>query len=218
MNSLPMLRWISLRLVRNGSTSREEQKKFLLEWSVLAAQMANRNWFNETKTLLDGIFIFLTREREMELTKTVMTSLASQFQMHSQWDGFDGAFKIYKAWHNFLLVVLDQAVLGKYTDETERLDDIRFILRNQRDMLVLTARLTMQEEQVLFHRWLQLWLEETQGNPRRQKRVRRFVQLTAQFWHMTQPKSSKKQWPQLQDIFEPSVLPKKYWHYLTQVV
>ena len=218
VNSLPMLRWISLRLVRNGSTSREEQKKFLLEWSVLAAQMANRNWFNETKTLLDGIFIFLTREREMELTKTVMTSLASLFQMHSQWDGFDGAFKIYKAWHNFLLVVLDQAVLGKYTDETERLDDIRFILRNQRDMLVLTARLTMQEEQVLFHRWLQLWLEETQGNPRRQKRVRRFVQLTAQFWHMTQPKSSKKQWPQLQDIFEPSVLPKKYWHYLTQVV
>jgi hypothetical protein len=218
VNSLPMLRWISLRLVRNASTSREEQKKFLLEWSVLAAQMANRNWFNETKILLDGIFIFLTREQEMELTRTVLTSLAGQFQMHSQWDGFAGSFKIYKAWHNYLLVVLDRAVLGKYADEEERLDDIRFILRNQRDMLVLTARLTMQEEQVLFHQWLQLWLEENKGNPRRQKRVRRFVQLTAQFWHMTQPKSSKKQWPLLQDIFEPSALSKKYWHYLTQVV
>ncbi len=218
VNSLPMLRWISLRLVRNASTSREEQKQFLLEWSVLAAQMANRNWLNETKILLDGIFIFLTREREMELTKAVMTSLAGQFQMHSHWDGFAGAFKIYKAWHNFLLVVLDQAVLGKYDREEERLDDIRFILRNQRDMLVMSARLTMQEEQVLFHEWLNLWLEEQKHNHRRQKRARRFVQMTAQFWHMTQPQSSKKQWPLLKDIFEPSALSKKYWQYLVQVV
>ena len=65
---------------------------------------------------------------------------------------------------------------------------------------------------------IKVWLEEQQHNPRRQKRARRFVQMTAQFWHMTQPQSSKKQWPLLQDLFEPSALSTKYWHYLTQVV
>lgn len=218
VNALPMLRWITMLLVQDVSLTRADKKRFLSEWTVLAAQMAYRNWLDVTKILLDGIFIFLTRERDAKLTRTVMNNLSTHFQMQSRWDSFDGAFKIYKSWHNFLLVVLDKAVHGKYEDEEQRLDDILFILRNQRDLLVATSRLTMQEEQELFHQWLHLWLEELEGNSRRQKRARQFVQITAQFWHMTQPQSSKKQWPLMRDIFEPSVISKIYWDYLTKLV
>jgi hypothetical protein len=218
VNALPILRWMTMLLVHDPSMSKEQKLSFLTEWCVLAAQMASRNWEVITKTLLDGIFVFLTREKDSDLTRKVMVSLSAHFAMHCRWEGIERSFKMYKPWYNFLLVVFDKAVNDGTLPEPEKLRNMKFILRNQRDLLVTVARLRMEEEYTLFSKWMEMWMLETKNNPRRQKRARRFVQLTAQFWHMTQPRSSQKQWPLMKSIFEPSAISQRYWNLLTKIV
>lgn len=217
LSVLPKLRELSLLLVHHSDISLQEKERFLSEWSVLAAQIARRDWPDVTKLLLDSICIFLRHERSSALTQAVMLNFTTHIQMHSQWGGFAVAFYTYRSWNNFTLVLLEQCVNDRHQDE-ECLDLAKCIFRCQREVVVNSARLTMKEEQTIFKEWLNLWLEQVQGNASRIKRVRRFVQMTAQFWHMTQPISSKKQWPLMQELFNPPSIPQKYWQLLKRIV
>ena len=213
LETLGLLVKISTVLIRRENVTLEQKKGFLREWGILAAQMAKRNWYDVTKVLHDGICVFLSREKDVNLTKAVMTNFALHFVMHARWDGFTKAFKMYHAWHNFQLTCLDQCVHSRL-QEDKLLEGATCIFCNMRDTVTNVARITMGEEREIYREWLELWLAETAQNEKRQKRVRRFVQMTAQYWHMSQPSSSSKHWPYMKSIFEPSVISPAYWQLL----
>jgi len=217
LETLSLLMKMSSLLIRKESVTLEQKKGFLREWGILAAQMAKRNWYDVTKLLHDGICVFLSREKDLNLTKEVMANFALHFVIHARWDGFANAFKMYHAWHNFQLTCLDQCVRSRQQEE-KCFEGAACIFCNMRDTVTNVARITMKEEREVYREWLDLWLEETKGNVKRQKRLRRFVQMTAQYWHMTQPASSSKQWPYMRSIFEPSVISPAYWQLLKESV
>ena len=62
------------------------------EWTQLIAQIARRKWENETRQLMDGLFVFLVREKDFALTRSTLMNIALHFQMYAGWDGFANAF------------------------------------------------------------------------------------------------------------------------------
>lgn len=55
---------------------------------------------------MDGLFVFLVREKDFALTRSTLMNIALHFQMYAGWDGFANAFKLYAPWQNFMLVYL----------------------------------------------------------------------------------------------------------------
>ena len=96
-------------------------------------------------------------------------------------------------------------------DEKEKaLDIIRFVLRNARDTAAACARLLMKDEWEIYTAWRQEWLSAVQGKEKRQKRVRFFMQMAAEYWRNTQPSRSKKQWDFMAEVVSPSLLSDKH--------
>mgnify|MGYP000751389882 CR=1 FL=1 len=157
VNALPMLRWMSLLLTNNKSLTAGELQYFVREWTQLIAQIARRKWENETRQLMDGLFVFLVREKDFALTRSTLMNIALHFQMYAGWDGFANAFKLYAPWQNFMLVLLDQAVSSRRSQQ-QREQIGSLVLRTQRDLITAVARLTMQEEMTVYGEWLQFGL------------------------------------------------------------
>ena len=92
-------------------------------------------------------------------------------------------------------------------DEKEKaLDLIRFVLRNVRDTAAACARLLMKDEWELYTAWQREWLSAAEGKQKRQKQIRFFMQMAAEYWHSTQPSRSKKQWEFMAEVISPSQL------------
>lgn len=47
---------------------------------------------------MDGLFVFLVREKDFSLTRSTLMNIALHFQMYAGWDGFANAFKLYAPW------------------------------------------------------------------------------------------------------------------------
>ena len=215
VNVLPMLRWMSLLLTNNDSLTDKELQHFVREWTQLIAQIARRKWEDETKQLLDGLFVFLVREKDFVLTRSTLMNIALHFQMYAAWDGFASAFKIYAPWQNFMLVLLDQAVLSRRTSE-QREQIGSLVFRTQRDLITAVARQTMQEEMTVYGEWLKLGLEAAKS-AKNKKRIRRMVQLTVGYWAVQQPRTSREQLKHLLYVFEPDLVKGKYLELLEKV-
>ena len=96
-------------------------------------------------------------------------------------------------------------------DEKEKaLDLTRFVLRNARDTAAACARLLMKDEREIYTAWQREWLSASAGNKKRQKRIRLFMQLAAEYWHSTQPSRSKKQWEFMAEVVNPTLLTEKH--------
>lgn len=208
VNVLPMLRWMSLLLTNNKSLTDSELQYFIREWAQLIAQIARRKWEEETKQLLDGLFVFLVREKDFVLTRNTLMNVALHFQMYAGWENFESAFKIYAPWQNFMLVLLDQAVNTR-RDEKQREMIGGLVLRTQRDLIAAVARQTMQEEMTVYGEWLDLGLKAAKSEKGR-ARVRRMAQMTIAFWTAQQPRTSREQLKNLVHVFEPDLVQGNY--------
>ena len=135
--------------------------------------------------------------------------------MYAAWDGFASAFKIYAPWQNFMLVLLDQAVLSRRTSE-QREQIGSLVLRTQRDLITAVARQTMQEEMTVYGEWLKLGLEAAKS-AKNKERIRRMVQLTVGYWAVQQPRTSREQLKHLLYVFEPDLVKGKYLELLEKV-
>ena len=96
-------------------------------------------------------------------------------------------------------------------EKENALDLVRFVLRNARDTAAGCARLLMKDEWEIYTAWQREWLSAVQGRSKekRQKRIRVFMQLAAEYWRSTQPSRSKKQWEYMTEIVSPAVLSDK---------
>lgn len=215
VNAFPMLRWMSLLLTKNNALTMAELQYFVREWTQLIAQIARRKWEKETKQLLDGLFVFLLREKDFALTRSTLMNVALHFQMYAGWDGYASAFKIYDPWQNFMLVLLEQAVSSRRSPE-QREQIGTLVLRTQRDLITAVARQTMQEEMDIYREWLTLGLESAKST-KSKARIRRFVQMTVGYWAAQQPRTSREQLQHLLYVFEPDLVKGRYLDLLEKV-
>ena len=74
------------------------------------------------------------REKDFALTRSTLMNIALHFQMYAGWDGFANAFKLYAPWQNFMLVLLDQAVSSRRSQQ-QREQIGSLVLRTQRDLI-----------------------------------------------------------------------------------
>ncbi|MBR4908166.1 MAG: hypothetical protein IKZ43_04050 [Acidaminococcaceae bacterium] len=95
-------------------------------------------------------------------------------------------------------------------EKENALDLVRFVLRNARDTAAACARLLMKDEWEIYAAWQREWLSASAGNKKRQKRIRLFMQLAAEYWHSTQPSRSKKQWEFMAEVVNPTLLTEKH--------
>ena len=111
----------------------------------------------------------------------------------------------------------DSGMLGQVERKMELLDEkekalgmIRLVLRNGRDMAAACARLLMKDEWEIYTAWQREWLSAFSGNEKRQKQVRQFMQMTAEYWRSTQPSRSRKQWDAMAEVVVPARLSDKH--------
>ena len=228
-------------VLRQNSANPVMRQRFVMEWSGIAAQIAQRGWEEECGLLLKHLCLCLGSLRDTGLIKKAMADFSIHMQMQSRLDNFETAFRLYYPCQLFALVMLrwgmrryrfaiqaerimeteaavqDSGILYQVErkmdllDEKEKaLDMICFVLRNCRDTAAACARLLMKDEWEIYTAWLQEWLSAVPGKEKRQKRVRFFIQMAAEYWHNTQPSRSKKQWDFMAGIVSPSLLSDKH--------
>ena len=112
-------------------------------------------------------------------------------------------------------VICDSCILNQVERKMELLDEkdnaldlCRFVLRNVRDTVAACARLLMKDEWELYAAWQREWLSAVQGRSKekRQKQIRLFMQMAAEYWRSSQPSRSKKQWEFMAEVVSPSLL------------
>ena len=109
--------------------------------------------------------------------------------------------------------VQDSGIMGQVERKLELLDEkekaldlFRFVLRNARDMTAACARLVMRDEWEIYISWQREWLETAMGKEKRRNRIRRFMQMVAEYWRNTQPARSQKQWGFMAEVVNPTLL------------
>ena len=228
---------LSRNVLRHRLADPSLRLRFVLEWSSMAAQIAQRGWEEECSLLLKYLCLCLGSVRDAGLIKKAMADVSIHIQMQSKWDNFETAFRLYYPCHLLSLVMLRWAVrryrqaLQTESDmeaeasilesggmeqveqkkdlqeEKEKaLDMTRFVLRNCRDLSASCARLLMKDEWEIYVAWQREWLSASEGKEKRQKQVRLFMQMVAEYWRNTQPSRSKKQWEFMKEIVNPSLL------------
>ena len=68
------------------------------------------------------------------------------------------------------------------------------------------ARLVMRDEWEIYISWQREWLETAMGKEKRRNRIRRFMQMVAEYWRNTQPARSQKQWGFMAEVVNPTLL------------
>ena len=241
INALKIICRLSRSVMRHNSVDRVMRQQFAMEWSITAAQIAQRGWAAECQMLLKHLCLCLGSLRDDVLIKKVMADVSLHMQIQSKWDNFETAFRLFYPFQLFSLVLLrwgmnrynrvllsekvleveaatrNSGMLGQVERKMELLEEkenalglIRFVLRNGRDMAAACARLLMKDEWEIYAAWQREWLSAFSGKEKRRKQVQLFMQMTAEYWHSTQPSRSNKQWEFMAEIMNPSCLSDKH--------
>lgn len=210
INVLTTICSLSHNAVRHPSVDPVMRQRFIMEWSGTAAQIAQRGWKEECGLLLHYMCLSIGSLRDTGLIKKTMTDVSMHMHMQSKWDDFETAFRLYYSCQLFMLVMLRWG-MRRYRhvlqEEKEKaLDLIRFVLRNARDTMAVCARLGMKNEWELYVAWQREWLSAVGGKEKRQKQIRLFLQMAAEYWRNSQPSRSKKQWEFMAEVVSPSLL------------
>ena len=195
------------RLVIRTITDTKLLQALFSEWTSLIAQMARRNWREANKFLLAILLKALLKKQDLQLLKLTLLQLNMHLQMYSRWDGFENAFVAYKELQYFYLLLLKR--VGKLNLP----DDLRkhylvITLRAIREWIANVARIGMQDDLDIIRQWQELLKEQLSQSV--QPWVDVLVQLEINYWHLTKPKTSRKQLEYLADLLEPDVVPKEY--------
>ncbi len=218
MPSLTLMGRLSREVLHAGSIDDDTKKRFIIEWGVLGAQIAQRGWLPETHRIMWDICIFLGEERNPVLTRAAFTDCVTHMQMHSHWESQEAAFRAYYPWQCLALALVHRYSLRLLRGDEEARDVLVQFFRGARDLMANVARLTLRQETDMLAEWMELWLEETEGNPRRQHRVKAFLQMVAGYWCYTQPDTSRRQKEKLHGICVPSLVTGRYMTVLQTIV
>ncbi len=190
-------------------------QQFFGEWTSMLAQFARRNWTELSKFLLRVLLKELLRRKDLHLTQLVLLQLNMHLQMYSRWDSFANAFAVYEELQYFYLLLLKRAGNVKIA-EAERSRYLLLILRSIRDWVANVSRTNMQDDLNILREWRNLLKANLSGNV--QVWVDVLVQLEINYWHLTKPKTSRKQLEYLADLVEPDVVPSEYKRLLQKLV
>jgi len=210
INALTTACSLSREAVRHPSIDPVMRQRFIMEWDGTAAQIAQRGWEEECGLLLRYMCLSLGALRDIGLIKKAMADVSIHLHMQSKWDDFATAFRLYYPYQLFMLVMLRWG-MRRYRhllqeEKESALDLVRCVLRNTRDTVAVCARLLMKDEWELYVAWQREWLTAVEGKEKRQKQIRLFLQMAAEFWRDTQPSRSKKQWEYMAEVVSPSLL------------
>jgi len=236
-------------VLRHVSVDLPTRQWMVMEWSSIAAQIAQRGWGQECNLLLRHLCLFLGSVREITLTKKVLADVSVHMQMQCQCDGFETAFRLYCPCYVFAMEALQWVIrrcrriavkekeleweagqqpfgmmdrldykMKILSEKEDMLDFLRFLLRNGRDMAAGCARLVMKDECGIYLSWHQEWITMHTNKGKRGKSIKIFVQMVAEYWYNTQPSRSKKQWENMSELMNPSVLTGEHRKLLEQVV
>ena len=86
---------LSRNVARHNSVDAVMRQRFVLEWSGIVAQIAQRGWEPESAILLRELCLSLGSVRDALLMKKVMTDISVHLQMQTKWDGLENAFHLY---------------------------------------------------------------------------------------------------------------------------
>ena len=101
---------LSRNVARHNSVDAVMRQRFVLEWSAIAAQIAQRGWEEECGLLLKHLCLCLGAVRDIGLIKKAMADVSVHMQMQSKWDDFETAFRLYYPCQLFALVMLQWSV------------------------------------------------------------------------------------------------------------
>ena len=184
------------------------------EWTSLIAQMARRNWSEVNSFLLTVLLKALLKKQDLQVLKLTLLQLNMHLQMYSRWDGFEKAFITYKELQYFYLLLLKRA--GKIQiDEDLRKQYFVIALRSIRDWIANVARVGMLDDLDIIRDWQELLKNNLSESV--QTWVDLLVQLEINYWHLTKPKTSRKQLEYLADLLEPNVVGEEYGRLLVVV-
>ncbi|MBO5590852.1 MAG: hypothetical protein J5923_06425 [Acidaminococcaceae bacterium] len=235
MVALKQICRLNRNVLRHESVDPVMRQQFVLEWSRVAAQIAQRGWDAECTVLLKEMCLLLGSVKDFGLIKKVIADVAVHMQMQSQWDSFENACRVYYPYCLFHLAVL-QWTLRRYdclthqegilsldtgaqesgmADRLEQkmnllseketvVDMIRFLLRNGRDFTAACARLLMKDEWEIYLSWFHEGMAIAGKHEKTRRRIRKYLQMVAEYWRCTQPSRSKKQWERIAEIMRPS--------------
>ncbi len=239
---------MSRRILRHPTADFAMRQHFVMEWSRIAAQIAQRGWVQECTLLLKELCLFLGKVRDFRLIRKALADFSLHMQIQCKWDGFESALRLYEPCQWFAMTALfwalrryrhigwqctlleegnahrDASMLEhleqkmKLVSEQEDITDlIRFLLRNARDMAAGCARLLMKDEWEIYLIWQRFWITSCGKSDKRRQQVRFFMELTAEYWHSTQPSRSRKQWEKMKEITNPSLLSRDDTELLAQL-
>ena len=204
--ALPVVGNLARLVIRTTNDTKLLQALFS-EWTSLIAQMARRNWREANKFLLAILLKALLKKQDLQLLKLTLLQLNMHLQMYSRWDGFENAFVAYKELQYFYLLLLKR--VGKFNlPEDLRKQYLVITLRAIREWIANVARVGMQDDLDIIRQWQELLKEQLSQSI--QLWVDVLVQLEINYWHLTKPKTSRKQLEYLADLLEPDVVPSEY--------
>ncbi len=214
LSALPVLNRL-VNIYLRACNDAQALQEFFSEWTSLIAQFARRNWTELSKFLLRVLLKELLRRKDLPLTQLVLLKLNMHMQMYSRWDSFANAFAVYEELQYFYLLLLKRAGNVKIA-EAERSRYLVLTLRSIRDWVANVSRTNMQDDLNILREWRDLLKEKLSANV--QLWVDILVQLEINYWHLTKPKTSRKQLEYLADLLEPDVVTEEYKKLLQKLV
>ncbi len=184
----------------------------------LIARLARRGWNEESDWLLILLAKCLYQTQDIKVWQYAVSQISLHFIAYAKWDGFASACEAYRKLQICFLLLIRKAVLL----EDDKI--LSLVMRGMREIVVNSARSTMQDDMDIWRAWYEyLWIaflgEKTEGfQTRRKQELRRMLQLGITFWKGTLPKSSRKQMRFLRDLMEPDVLSDKEHAMLERII
>ena len=206
IDSLTVVRKLANQVI-NSIVDKKVLQALFNEWTSLIAQMARRNWSEVNSFLLTVLLKALLKKQDLQILKLTLLQLNMHLQMYSRWDGFEKAFVTYKELQYFYLLLLKRA--GRMQiDEGLRKQYFVIVLRSIRDWIANVARVGMLDDLDIIRDWQELLKNNLSASV--QAWVDLLVQLEINYWHLTKPKTSRKQLEYLADLLEPNVVTDDY--------
>lgn len=172
---------------------------FYKELLNLMARMNNREWYGEAGWLMELVETGLLSNMKLGLLRTLCMTMQLHIALSCSQEGLSKGLSDYVGWFRFYLRLLDRAELDNYQELYQ------LLLQSLRDQLNMAARSAMAEEYEAYQE-LYLLLGRNLENEEAKNRLSRLMQLVINYWRYTQPKSSRKQVRELEELLEPSSL------------
>lgn len=172
---------------------------FYKEILNLMARMGNRDWQLEVNWLMKLVEEGLLSNLRLPLLRSICMMMQLHIALSCSQGGLTKGLLAYECWFKFYLRLLEKAEFEGYVELYQ------VVLQSLRDQLNMAARNAMAEEYEAYQELYNV-LGRSVEEVADQQLVRVLLQLVIAYWHITQPKSSRKQIRELGEICEPNLI------------